>query len=183
MVFHRRGCFSSYKVFSSNRGGVFECCMGAVCGLAICVAWMFLLRCLRIFHTAKLRKVGLCWEGWGGGRQHLTLSSVLQPALGFQDSGRADPTRRTAQCSAYTAGGTSGQDPQWTGQHRGPDQSASPCQPRTQAHGASEGGAGRTLKTQSGELGNTWLDPCRAAVPGEKTENIKTVNGGQFMKV
>jgi len=36
-----------------------------------------------------------------------------------------------------------------------------------------------TLRTQLGEPGNTWLDPCKAAVPGEKT---KTVNGSKFMK-
>lgn len=36
-----------------------------------------------------------------------------------------------------------------------------------------------TLRTKLGEPGNTWLDPCKAAVPGEKT---KTVNGSKFMK-
>ena len=39
----------------------------------------------------------------------------------------------------------------------------------------------RALRIQLGELGNTWLDPCRAAVPGEKTK-IKTTDGGKFMK-
>lgn len=36
-----------------------------------------------------------------------------------------------------------------------------------------------TLRTQLGEPGNTWLDLCRAAVPGLKT---KTVNGSKFLK-